>query len=67
MAKKKKSSMMPSSDGQFARMFQGSFEKSYPMTDYLGQGDYPDTLAAIDRDINATISGAKKQAAKRRF
>jgi len=64
---KKASTMMPSSDGSFARMFQGSFMKTVPKCPYITTSMYPSPLSIIDSENAKFVAKAQKNAAKTKF
>lgn len=61
------SSIMPSGQGAFANMFQGSFMKSYPTTAHMTSGSYPDTPRAIDGQISGVVSSLKRNPSDMKF
>lgn len=58
---------MSYSKNSFARMWQMSFMKDMPSPPSVTTSEYPDTLAAVDKQISADVNGVKSQASKRRF
>lgn len=59
--------MIPSAQGAFANMYQGSFTRTIGSTAYMTTSDYPDTMKDVDLQLSKDIAGAKRQASKTKF
>lgn len=66
-SKKMGAGMMPSGQGEFANMPQGSFISFFPKNEYMTTSMYPDDLASIDKQISGDVKKAKANQSKTKW